>query len=327
MTASQQPPAHPATRERVHVAVAAIVDAKSRVLITRRHTAAHQGGLWEFPGGKLEAQETIEQALARELNEELGIEPLRMRPLIRIAHDYPDKCVLLDTWRVDDYAGVATAREGQPLQWVAAAELDRLQFPAANHGIVKALQLTSRLLITPEPGVESHRDFLRTLHTSVARHQLSLVQLRAKHLSARQYLQLAQPALDSCNALGAALMLNGEPHLLQQVDARGIHIPASDLMRYRERPISIDKYLSVAVHDEREMELALGLEPDFVLLSPVKRTTTHPQAVPLGWQRFAQIAELSDVPVFALGGLHEHDLTQAQRNGAQGIAAISAFWD
>ena len=110
MTTSLQPPAHSADRERVHVAVAAIVDEDSRVLLTRRHACAHQGGLWEFPGGKVEPQETIEQALARELNEELGIRPLRMRPLIRIAHDYSDKCVLLDTWRVDEFAGVATAR-------------------------------------------------------------------------------------------------------------------------------------------------------------------------------------------------------------------------
>jgi len=315
-----------AAGQRVHVAVAAVVNESDEVLISRRLASAHQGGLWEFPGGKLEPRESVSDALKRELHEELGIQPLSMRPLIRIAHDYHDKSVLLDTWRVDDYAGVATPREGQPLRWVPIADLGAMQFPAANSGIVKALQLAQRMLITPDLGTDRPADFLRTLRASLRRHDLTLVQLRAKSIDAHKYLELARGALQECTSLGAGLILNGDPRMLRKVSARGVHIPGTDLAGYRERPVDGDKYLSVSVHDEREIELAQRLDPDFVLLSPVKATTSHTQARPLGWERFHALAEILDVPVFALGGLQPGDLDAAQRNGAQGIAAITAFW-
>ncbi|HXH02898.1 MAG TPA: NUDIX domain-containing protein, partial [Candidatus Competibacteraceae bacterium] len=84
----------------IHVAAGALVNGRGEVLITRRHDHQHQGGLWEFPGGKVEPGEGTEQALARELHEELGVEMVAARPLIRIRHAYPDKAVLLDVWRV-----------------------------------------------------------------------------------------------------------------------------------------------------------------------------------------------------------------------------------
>ena len=87
----------------IHVAVAAIVNANNEVFICRRHLDSHLGGLWEFPGGKVEAGETIQQALVRELQEEAGIHITHSRPLIRVHHDYHDKSVLLDVWKIDQY--------------------------------------------------------------------------------------------------------------------------------------------------------------------------------------------------------------------------------
>ena len=81
--------------KRVHVAAAVIRSTDGQVLISRRAEEQHQGGLWEFPGGKVEAGEQVEQALRRELQEELGIRVVRARPLIQVAHDYADKQVLL----------------------------------------------------------------------------------------------------------------------------------------------------------------------------------------------------------------------------------------
>ena len=96
--------------------------------------------MWEFPGGKVESDESPEQALARELKEELGIDIGPINPLIRGRHDYGDQRVLLDVWVVPAFDGVARGLEGQPMVWVWPAELEDYQFPAANKPIIEALR-------------------------------------------------------------------------------------------------------------------------------------------------------------------------------------------
>ena len=125
--------------EPVHVAVGVILDAENRILITQRDKSAHQGGLWEFPGGKVEAGESVQQALYRELHEELGIEIGAVSALLEVRHDYGDKRVLLDVWVVRDFTGVAVGREGQPLVWVLPGALRDYEFPEANVAIVDAV--------------------------------------------------------------------------------------------------------------------------------------------------------------------------------------------
>ena len=126
--------------KRIHVAVGVISDGGDKVLIARRAEHLHQGELWEFPGGKVEAGETVEQALTRELQEELAISISAFEPLLAIAHDYQDKSVLLDVWWVSSFSGEPSGRQGQPLRWAAITELRQLDFPAANKAIVTALE-------------------------------------------------------------------------------------------------------------------------------------------------------------------------------------------
>jgi 8-oxo-dGTP diphosphatase len=125
--------------KRVHVAVGVISDGK-KILVARRPEHVHQGGLWEFPGGKVEAGETVQQALYRELLEELAIEVQQCEPLLTVVHDYVDKSVLLDVWWISDFSGEPHGREGQPLRWVSGAELCGLEFPQANRAIVIAVE-------------------------------------------------------------------------------------------------------------------------------------------------------------------------------------------
>jgi len=124
----------------VHVAVGVIVDASRNILITRRAGDSHQGGLWEFPGGKVEPDEPLSAALARELREELGIEVMLTSPLLEVRHDYGDKAVLLDVHVVWEFAGTAVGLEQQPMVWVNPQELASYVFPAANAPIVAAVQ-------------------------------------------------------------------------------------------------------------------------------------------------------------------------------------------
>ena len=123
----------------LHVAVGVIVDAKRNVLITRRARHAHQGGLWEFPGGKVEPGESMHAALTRELREELGIVIGRTSALLEVRHDYGDKAVLLDVHMVWEFSGEAQGLEDQPLAWVAPRDLPAYAFPAANMPIVTAV--------------------------------------------------------------------------------------------------------------------------------------------------------------------------------------------
>jgi 8-oxo-dGTP diphosphatase len=129
-----------AAKKRVHVAVGVISDGADNILIARRAADAHQGGLWEFPGGKVEPGESVEEALTRELFEELALTVTACEPLLAIAHDYSDKAVLLDVWWVAGFSGQPHGREGQPLRWVAIDELRAVEFPDANLPIIIAIE-------------------------------------------------------------------------------------------------------------------------------------------------------------------------------------------
>lgn len=135
---SPSTPPTAAELRRVHVAAGVILRDR-QVLIARRHHEAHQGGLWEFPGGKLEGGESVSEALTRELQEEIGITVEKAEPLLKISHDYTDKQVLLDFWTVSAFSGEPEGREGQSLEWCNLERLREREFPAANVPVVNRL--------------------------------------------------------------------------------------------------------------------------------------------------------------------------------------------
>jgi 8-oxo-dGTP diphosphatase len=122
----------------VHVAVGVIVR-DQQYFLTKRLESTHQGGKWEFPGGKVEKDETVAQALHRELQEEIAIDILSCYPLIKINHDYGDKKVLLDVYVVDNFQQEPIAQEGQKSGWFSLDELVELDFPKANAKIIEKL--------------------------------------------------------------------------------------------------------------------------------------------------------------------------------------------
>ncbi|MCL4126521.1 UNVERIFIED_CONTAM: hypothetical protein GTU68_044106 [Idotea baltica] len=124
----------------IHVAVAVIINEHNQVLIALRQAHQHQGGLWEFPGGKVEDNEITEMALAREIKEELGIKISKAVPLIEIKHDYQDRAVLLDVWLITDFMGEPQSMEGQNVKWCPISRLTDYDFPAANQAIISAIQ-------------------------------------------------------------------------------------------------------------------------------------------------------------------------------------------
>lgn len=311
----------------LHVAVGVIRRDDGTVLLAQRRPDAHQGGLWEFPGGKVEAGESVEQALQRELEEELAITPRHSQPLIQIRHHYPDRSVLLDVWEVLAYQGQPHGNEGQPIAWAAPNQLDGDNFPlpAANVAIVKALRLPHELLVTGD--FHDAHDFLNRLQSALER-GLRVVQLRSlakfEELSPKNRQALAEQALALCQRFGASLILNSR--LGFSVDGAGLHLSAAMARQCRERP-KVCGLLGISCHSREELAQAERLDPDYVLLSPVAPTRSHPDAETLGWDRFEELVATINCPVFALGGMSSEDVEEARRRGAQGVAAIGAYWD
>ena len=312
-------------KRRVHVPAAAMISADQKhVLIARRPSNVDHGGLWEFPGGKLAPYETGLEGLKRELHEELGVEIVRAQPLIRVHHEYPDKHILLDVWQVHEFAGEPFGREGQAVRWVPMNELVNYPFPAANLPILRAVMLPTEYLITGEEPDDER--FASLLERALREDSIRLVQLRAKSLDDAAYVARAERALKLCREYGAKLLLNGEPTLLDQVDADGIHLTSARLMQLDRRPIAENKWLSASTHDQKQLSQAAVLGCDFVTLSPLRTTPSHPEVAPMGWHDFQQLVERAGMPVFALGGMTRFDANHARAVGAQGIASIRDFW-
>jgi len=124
----------------IHVAVGVIVDVDRQILLSKRPENVHQGGKWEFPGGKVEDGEHVVDALRRELFEELDIHLINCEPLCKIYHDYGDKSVLLDTYVVTQFSGIPRGKELQSVAKHPCDQLRYIQFPAANVAIVQAVE-------------------------------------------------------------------------------------------------------------------------------------------------------------------------------------------
>lgn len=308
----------------VHVLAGVIRNASGEVLIARRHIHTHLGGLWEFPGGKLETGEDRFGGLVRELREELGIRVTDAQPLIQVPYAYPEKTVLLDVWEVQGYVGEVIGLEGQALQWVAPGELHEWPMPPADRPIVTAIRIPDRYLITPEPGGDREA-FLQQLEDRLSQ-GIRLVQLRAKRLDDQDYEALAKCALAICVSRGATLLLNHRPEMAQRVGAHGVHLNSRRLRRLRTRPLDGTFLVAASCHTREELMHGQKLGLDFAVLGAVNSTPTHPDAIPLGWRQFADwIADIA-FPVYALGGMSVADIETSRRSGGQGIAAIRSLW-
>ncbi|GIX21680.1 MAG: hypothetical protein KatS3mg121_0463 [Gammaproteobacteria bacterium] len=305
--------------------VGLIEDADGRVLITRRPEGVHQGGKWEFPGGKRHVDESAWAALRRELAEELGVRVTAAHPWWRIHHDYPERSVLLDVWRVRAYQGRPRGAEGQALAWRAPAALDPADFPPADRGILRALQLPPRALVTPPcPRGEEPR-WLAALAAAVAG-GVGLVVLRDHARDRAAYLALAAEAAPLCREAGARLLLNMPVDWWRPGLADGLHLTAARLAAATARPLPDPVWLSAACHDAAALARAAALGCDLAFVSPVCATASHPGAVPLGWAGLQASCRHTSIPVYALGGVGPADLPRARVHGAHGVAGIRAFW-
>lgn len=307
----------------VHVAVAVIENASGEILISKRPDHLHMGGFWEFPGGKVESGETVLQALQREIREEVSLDIGAAQPLLQIPFQYPDKKVLLDVWRVTDFSGAAQGCEGQQVLWVPQQQLNNYQFPPANRAILTALQLPERLMITGK--FSNAEECVQRTVNAVQQHSIRAVLLRAHQLTPVEYMQLADELAQVCQQLKVQLLLNtGVTGFIEQAD--GLHLTSQRLMACAERPVGEHKLFGASCHNEAEVRHAVRIGVDYLTLSPVLPTVSHPGMPVLGWNGMEGVLSSCSLPVYALGGLEDGHLPQAKALGLLGIAGISAWW-
>lgn len=306
----------------IHVAVGVIANSSDEVLISLRPAESHQGGLWEFPGGKLEAGEDVQFALKRELAEELGIEVRKCFPLKKIKHSYADKSVVLDVWYITEFRGTPHGREGQAIEWRSIHTLNAADFPAANAAIIRTLKLPGEIAITPD--VASLAELTQLIDQLLSQN-LRIIQFRQKKLDAKTYLEWFERARAQCQSAGIKLMFNQDIELAVRLKAVDYHASAQRLMSLKNRPVDPGLLFSASCHTLEELKHAEAMDADFVFLSPVADTKKYSAERILGWHAFNNLANQVSVPVYALGGMSRSDLMTARAHGGSGIAGISSF--
>ena len=313
----------------MRVVAAVIEDADGRFLLAQRPKGKSNAGLWEFPGGKLEPGELPQLALQRELREELEIEieVVTASRLMRVRSASNNRHLVLEAWRVCSFQGIPKPVEHAALSWCSPEQALCLALCPADVPIARALRLPACYAITPEPEAgASVEAFLARIEEGLQA-GVRMVQWRAPSMKAEKFRDIAVALREMTRRHEALLMLNSSVEIACELGADGVHLSSSRLLATSARPVVSTTFLVAAsCHDQMELAHASALGVDFVVVSPVRPTSTHPGAEVLGWSGFRSLCDTCDLPVYALGGLGPSDQAEARAHGAMGIAGISAFW-
>lgn len=306
----------------VDVAVAVVQRSDGRVLLAERPAHKVSGGYWEFPGGKFNAGENPEQALARELHEEIGIELDIAHRWLTYEHAYSNKVVRLHFFRVTAWHGTPRGNEGQRVSWEDPYAPSVSPLLPANDKVLRALRLAPVYAIT-DAGKFGVANFLERLERTLEA-GLRLVVVRERAMAPEQLAQFARQVIVRARRYDADVLVEGNESLARKVGADGMQSQASDLARMALRPTV--RLWAVSCHNAAELAQAARLGADFVVLSPVLPTPSHPDRPGMGWHRFAEVVRDYPLPVYALGGMNLDALDTAVRYGAHGVAIHAAMW-
>ncbi|GAM29882.1 putative bifunctional protein [Acinetobacter calcoaceticus] len=295
----------------VDVAIAILIH-RGKISVGWREEQQHQGGKHEFPGGKVEQGETPEEACRREIYEEVGIGLKDWHQFDYIHHEYDDIIVnlhLFHSYVPDELLNLIH----QPWAWYTREQLLHLNFPKANKDIIKRLYWPHFIKISPTLTPAENDD--------------TLVYWRSEKDSFDQA-DLEKIALLDTDQLSKLIVNIDVWHNLKRElksHIKTVHLKQSQLISLHKGDLEVGVRFIAACHDAVSLQHAQQIGCDAVFISPVKPTTTHPEVLALGWERFADLALNSQIPVFALGGVHPDDLATAQQHGAYGLAGIRNF--
>ena len=304
----------------VEVVAAVILQSDGRFLLTQRPVGKVYSGYWEFPGGKVEPNESLLHALERELWEELGIHVRQAHPWITRVFSYSHATVRLHFFRVVEWEGQPSPREKQGLSWQWPNLVEVSPMLPANGPILQSLRLPPVYAITraAETGIEAALQHIKR----ALQNGLRLLQIREKHMPPDVLHDFAKTVLKLAQPHQAKVLINGDLELARKIGADGVHLTSVQLMAMSSRPDPSYGLCGASCHNAEELFAAEQLGLDFAVLGPVQPTLSHPELSPLGWRRFATLIRGYSLPVYALGGLHREDLSIAQEMGAHGIAMM-----
>ena len=301
-------------RKPIEVVAAVIRDGDGNILIAQRPQNKHQGGKWEFPGGKVEAGESRRAALARELNEELGIDIGRSARLISVYHEYEDKSIYLDVYEITQWEGTASGREGQPVQWVRPSALHDFEFPEANRPIIEAAILPKFIkILKPVATAESFEN--QVLSSLASGQSFVLHDFEETELTHEQLSWL----LDTAESRNVEVVFQSPPPLVRH--DYNLHLSPDELLKAQVKPEA--RRVSATCHTPGELFKAQRLGLNFIFIGPVLMNSLEREQKALGWPSFQSLVGRVNIPVYAVGGLSDKDLELAREYGAQGIASTS----
>jgi 8-oxo-dGTP diphosphatase len=295
----------------IEVAAAVMLRDDGSFLLARRPAGKVYAGYWEFPGGKIEPGEPASDALARELHEELGVEVSEAFPWLTRVFTYPHGTVRLNFFRVLDWRGEPHPRENQAIAWQAPCGPMAEPMLPANAPVLASLALPAEYAIT-----DSKRFGVPEMMARIERRMsegLRLVQVREPSLGEEERARLTLQVLALARRYGCKVLTKAP-----FAGAHGIHMTSSQLMEAEKRPRG--GLVAASCHTRDELARAMSLGLDFVVLGPVRDKAA------IGWDRFAELAAGSSLPVYAIGGLTRADLRAAWRAGAHGVAMIRGAW-
>jgi 8-oxo-dGTP diphosphatase len=235
---------------------------------------------------------------------------------------YPHAHVLLHFFRVFEWDGDPVGHDGQAFAWQTPGNFGVAPLLPANTFVLRAL------LLPPVYGISmadelGEAEFLARAKAALER-GLALVQIREKGWPMSRQQALAAALIALARPHGAKMLLNGEVKHARAWGCDGVHWTADALAAATARPDGL--LCGASCHTRLDIERAGRLGLDFAVLGPVLPTPSHPGGRTLGWEAFATIAELTPLPIYALGGLEPADMAIATAHGAHGVALRRAAW-
>lgn len=284
-----------------------------KVLLSSRPSGKFMQDFWEFAGGKIEKGESALECLKREFLEELGINVIEAKFLRKITQKYNTKTIDLEVFIIKKYQGKITPQEGQKAEWVKFKDVDNYNLLPTVNPLLNFATLPPKYWITPNIDDGFFNLLLEKINNNI-----SLIQLRSKE---NLTLDFVKKVYQICQKYSVKLLLN-IPNKDSNFDdfCDGYHLTSKELNNLEQKTHCI---MSASTHNLAEVQKAQDLGLDFVVLSPIKNTKSHPEQKAKGFDFAKNISTQTQIPIYFLGGMQESDLAQVLGCSGVGIAGIS----